>query len=392
MNNMTQVERIASLDLLRGIAILGILFMNIVGFSMPEVAYMNVNWHGAATETDKLFFSLQYLFAKERFIALFCVLFGAGLVVFWQRAQAKNFEPIPLLRKRVGWLLLFGILHLTFLFYGDILILYATCGFLIIKSVPLAEDKLMRRGIVYTLIGMAIIMLVAVLTSVEVEVEQQKSLLGYPYNAEEVNELTQAAVGSYFNMITYNVKTGGAVLLLWPIYFFTIAGPMLIGMALIKRNFFNKGMSLKIELVMFLVGSVMSSGQLYMIITNNFTIDFWLIAPFNTIGGLLIILAVSSRLIKIVMKRTNWLMPLQYVGRMAFSLYIFQSIIMTLLFRVIWAEHFGQWHLGELMGVAVVVSLIQIALASWWQIKVGQGPLEKLWRKLIYRNVKPVTT
>lgn len=390
MSNMTQAKRIASLDLLRGLAILGILFMNIVGFAMPEVAYLNVNWHGVATQTDKLFFALQYFFAKERFIALFCVLFGAGMVVFWRRAQAKHFEPIHLLRKRIGWLLVFGVLHLTFLFYGDILILYATCAFLIIKSISNDDEKLMRRGIIYTAIGMAIMMCLAALMLLELDVDSGKSILGYPYTAEEANTLIDSAVGSYSNMIYYNLSTGWGVLVAWPIYFFTIAGPMLIGMSLIKRGFFTKGFNLKTELLLFFVGSVMSASQLYMIISTDFTVDFYLTAPFNTIGGLLIILSVSSRIIKIMNKKTNWLMPLQYVGRMAFSCYIFQSITMTLLFRVVLAEHFGQWHLGELMAIAIVASIVQIILASWWQVKIGQGPLEKLWRKLIYRNVKPI--
>ena len=391
MTNITPIERISSLDLLRGIAILGILFMNIVGFAMPEVAYMNVNWHGVATETDKLSFALQYFFAKERFIALFCVLFGAGMVVFWQRAQAKYFEPIALLRKRMAWLLLFGILHLTFLFYGDILILYATCAFLIIKSVPNDDEKLMRRGIIYTAIGMVIFMCLAALMLLELDVNSGKSMLGYPYTVEEANDLINSAVGSYGNMISYNLKTGWGVLVAWAIYFFTISGPMLIGMSLIKKGFFKKGFSLRTELMLILVGSVMSASQLYMIMNTDFTVDFWLIAPFNTIGGLLVILFVSSRIVKAVSKKSHWLMPLQHVGRMAFSLYIFQSITMTLLFRVILADHFGQWHLGELMAIAAVTSIVQIILASWWQGKIGQGPLEKLWRKLIYRNVHPIT-
>ena len=390
MMNITQGNRIASLDLLRGIAILGILFMNIVAFAMPEPAYPNVNWHGAATEADKFFFALQYLFAKERFIALFCVLFGAGLVIFWQRAQDKIFEPIPLLRKRVIWLFIFGVLHMTFLFYGDVLMTYAICGFLIIKYIPNDASKLMRRGILFTIIGMLIMLGLSALTLFELEPNMETSMLGYPYSQESMNEVINSAVGSYLNMIKYNATTGAAILFLWPVIFWMIAGPMLIGMSLIKQGFFQKGTSVKIERRMFFVGLLLSIGQLYMIFNSDFSIDFWLLASFNTIGGLLIILAVASRLIKGIEKNPSWLMSFQYVGRMAFSLYIFQSITMTLLFRVLLSDNFGLWHLGELMTIAIIVSVIQIQLAIWWQKNKGQGPLEKLWRTLIYKNVAPI--
>jgi len=384
------LTRIASLDLLRGIAILGILFMNIVSFAMPEPAYPNVNWHGLATQTDKFIFALQYLFAKEKFIALFCVLFGAGLVMFWQRAKEKLFEPIPLLRRRSGWLLAFGVLHMTFLFYGDILMTYAICSFLVLNAIVDDEKQLMRRGILFTVIGMLIMMGLAALTFFELEPDMQTSMLGYPYNQESMNEVINSAVGSYLTMIKYNATTGAAVLFLWPVLFWMISGPMLIGMSLIKQGFFQKGATVEIELRMFVFGLLLSAGQLLMILISDFTIDFWLLASFNTVGGLLIILAVASRIIKVVGNNPSWLMPLQYVGRMAFSLYILQSITMTLLFRVLLSDYFGLWHLGELMIIAVVVSIIQIKLATWWQVNKGQGPLEKIWRSLIYKNVTPV--
>lgn len=378
------LAHIASLDLLRGIAILGILFMNIVSFAMPEPAYPNVNWHGLATENDKLFFALQYLLVKEKFIALFCVLFGAGLVSFWKRAHEKSIDPIALLRKRSGWLLALGLLHMTFLFYGDILMTYAICGFLVIQFIPNDAKTLMNRGILFTIIGMLIMMGLATLTFFELEPDMKTSMLGYPYNQESVSEAINLAVGSYLTMIEYNATTGIAVLLLWPVLFWMVAGPMLIGMSLIKEGFFQKGTSVEIELCMFFVGLSLSAGQLYMILSSDFAIDFWLLASFNTVGGLLIILTIASRLIKAIKRNPFWLMPLQYVGRMALSFYILQSIAMTLLFRVFLSEYFGLWHLGELMVIAIVVSVIQIQLATWWQKNVGQGPLEQLLRVLIH--------
>jgi len=390
MSQHNSMERIASLDLLRGIAILGILFMNIVVFAMPEPAYPNVNWTGAATDTNKLAFAFQYLFAKERFISLFCVLFGAGLVVFWQRAQAKNYDPFELISSRLGWLVLFGALHLTFLFYGDILLSYAVCGLLIYKSVALDERKLMRRGIIFLSVGMFIMLLVSATTFIEMDTDTGASMMGYPHNQESVNTLIESATGNYANMIKYNLTHGAALFLALPILFWIVGGMMLIGMSLAKRGFFLRGMSNLAELSFFTLGTVMSVSQLSMIFMTEFSVDFWFMAPINWIGGFLLILAVASRLIKIVTSRPTWLMMFQYAGKMALSLYIFQSITMTILFRGILVDDFGLWQLEHLMAIAAIMTVIQIGLAYWWQTTQGQGPLEKLWRSLIYKNAKPI--
>lgn len=392
MIEKNQMERIASLDLLRGIAILGILFMNIVVFALPEPAYANVNWDGLATDTEKYMFVAQYFLAKERFISLFCVLFGAGLVVFWQRAQAKNFEPFKLIRSRLGWLVVFGALHMAFLFYGDILLNYALCGLLIFKSVALDERALMRRGIIFLSVGMFIMLLLTSITLFFGDEGAATSLMGYPHNQESIKSLIEAATGSYANMITYNLTHGIALILAFPILFWIVAGMMLIGMSLVKRGFFLHGVSTKSELALFTIGMGLSIVQLTMIFATNFVADFWLIAPLNWTGGLLVSLAVASRLTKIVTKRPTWLMNFQYVGKMALTLYIFQSLTMTLLFRGFLADNFGLWQLDQLMMIAVVMTLLQIGLATWWQKTRGQGPLEKLWRTLIYKNVKPLDT
>lgn len=383
-------QRVASFDLLRGIAILGILFMNIVVFALPEPAYANVNWDGAATDVEKYTFAIQYLLAKERFISLFCILFGAGLVVFWERAQAKGFEPFKLMSSRLGWLSIFGALHLTFLFYGDILLNYALCGLLIFKSVALDEKTLMRRGVIFFSVGMFIMLLLTSMTLLSLGEETGKSMMGFPHDPESINELIAAATGSYGNMIKYNLTNGAALVLALPILFWIIGGMMLIGMSLAKRGFFLYGVSINAELKLLIAGSLLSFSQLLMMFKTSFSVDFWFIAPLNWAGGLMIILAVASRLIKVVMARPTWLMAFQYVGRMAFTLYIFQSLTMTLLFRVILVDDFGKWQLEQLMMIAAITTLIQIGLACWWQKTFGQGPLEKLWRYLIYRNAKPI--
>jgi len=378
----TSMDRVVSLDLLRGIAILGILFMNIVAFAMPFEAYPNVNYDGLATDTEKTAFIFQFLLAKERFISLFCVLFGAGIVMFLERARTKNYEPYPLMSHRLSLLMLFGFIHISTLFFGDVLLSYGLTGIIIYKWSEKAPHLLMRRGIIFIAVGASLLMAIAWGMSFLPEGAMEQD----PNSPFFMNP-----VGSIENFFNYNIMMGMNLIFMFPIIFWTLAGGMLIGMALMKNGFFIKGTSLINELMLFTVGGVLSVSQLYMIFETDFKNMLWTSGSLNWIGGLMMILAVSSRLIKIVTAKPQWFMLFQNCGKMAFTLYIFQSLTMALLFRVILADSHGDWLLHHLMAVAGIMTIVQIILANLWQHYKGQGPLEKLWRDMVYKKAKPIS-
>ncbi|NRA62718.1 MAG: DUF418 domain-containing protein [Psychrobium sp.] len=379
-------QRISSMDLLRGLAILGILFMNIVAFSAPDEAYMSPAWHAMATDSDKMVFSVQFMLAHSKFYSLFCLLFGAGMVMFWQRAEAKGFDAKKLTRSRMAWLLLFGALHLTFLFFGDILFIYAVCAFCIMGKVTWDGDKTVRRGMIYMTVGVLLLSLMAALTLIPMPKGQEMMLL--PQSSDILAGKVAQATGSFGDMILYNLKTGGAMVAGLPIMFWLLGGIMLVGMGLMKNGFFSRGFSNGAELTLFAVGFTLTASQLAMMWQTDFVNLFSLFVPLNALGAVMLALAVASRLIKCCIKNPNFLMPLQYAGRMAFSLYILQSIIMTLLFKWIAPEMFGNTSRLDAMGIAAIVIALQLILATIWQTKIGQGPLEKMWRHLTYRSVK----
>jgi len=385
---MDSVQRIASMDLLRGLAILGILFMNIVAFAAPEPAYISPAWAGEPSMSDKVAYSIQYLFANSRFYSLFCLLFGAGMVMFWQRAQDKGFDGQSLLMTRLRWLLLFGVLHITLLFFGDILLTYALCGFILFTKVTWDADKLIKRGLIYLSISTVLWLLIAGIFLIELPDNEQ--MMPIPLAAEDVTILVDQAIGTVGQMLWYNGKLGGAMILGFPILFWLLGGIMLLGMGLMKRDFFNHGLSNSHEFLLFSIGLALSVGQLAVQWQTQFLNGFSLFMPANAIAAILLALAVASRGVKVCLTNPQFSMPLQYAGRMAFSLYIFQSITMTLLFRWLAPQLFGALSRSEMLGVAVVMTIIQLILATWWQTRIGQGPLEKLWRGLIYRNHQPI--
>jgi len=130
-SSVPQTDRIVSIDLLRGVAVLGILIMNIQHFSMPTAAYINPSAYGDLTGLNRWVWIISHMLASGKFMSIFSILFGAGILLFTQRAELKGLNSAVLHYRRMGWLLLFGLMHAYLLWTGDILVSYSLCGMLV---------------------------------------------------------------------------------------------------------------------------------------------------------------------------------------------------------------------------------------------------------------------
>jgi uncharacterized protein len=125
-------QRIVALDALRGFAILGILIMNIQSFAMIEAAYFNPTAYGDLTGLNKWVWILSHMLADQKFMTIFSMLFGAGIILFTTRAEAKGRSALKLHYRRTFWLLVIGLLHAYLLWTGDILVPYALCALVVV--------------------------------------------------------------------------------------------------------------------------------------------------------------------------------------------------------------------------------------------------------------------
>src|SRR5687768_15032886 len=124
---VAESDRLIAMDVLRGFVLLGILVMNIQSFAMPFSAYMNPTVYGDLTGANFWVWAIGHLLFDQKFITIFSMLFGAGILLMTARAgdQAGRIH-----RRRMGWLILFGLLHAHLFWYGDILYWYGMCGLL----------------------------------------------------------------------------------------------------------------------------------------------------------------------------------------------------------------------------------------------------------------------
>ena len=121
-------DRIISIDVLRGFALLGILIMNITSFAMPSMSYFSPLVYDVSF-TNHIIYCISHVIADQKFMAIFSMLFGASTLLFINSSIKKGKRPFLLFYFRNFWLLIIGYIHSTYFWYGDILFIYAFCSF-----------------------------------------------------------------------------------------------------------------------------------------------------------------------------------------------------------------------------------------------------------------------
>src|SRR6476661_893323 len=149
-------RRIATLDTVRGVAVMGILAMNIVAFSMPFQAYMNPTAYGLESQADLGSWLFSFIFIDGKMRGLFSFLFGASTLLVIQQARAAGESPAKIHYARMFWLLIFGLLHFYFIWFGDILTMYAITGLILFFFRNLKVRTLIVWGIALLLVQMTL--------------------------------------------------------------------------------------------------------------------------------------------------------------------------------------------------------------------------------------------
>ena len=384
-------NRIHSLDLLRGFAVLGILIMNITSFSQISMAYMNPTIGAGLEGYNQYFHGFNFIFADTRFMSIFSMLFGAGVVLFTQRIEAKGKRVAALHYKRMFWLLLFGLMHAYFIWAGDILVAYAICGSLVF---------FFRKKSIRTLFIMAIILFLIpiifnFMTYYGMPADELESTFAF-FNpsAEEIASQTQAMRGSYLEQMPLRVEEalGLQTLVFMLEMFWRASAMMLLGMILYRKGILSADKSTayykKMMWVGFVPGLILSSiglGQMYasewsgayvMNIGANYKFLSGLFMALGYIG--LVIWIYKKGIFKKFQNR------LQATGRMAFTNYIGMSVICTLIFNGHGLGLFGTLDRLQQFLIVIAVWIVILIISPLVLKNYRFGPLEWLWRKLTY--------
>jgi len=396
---VSEAERIGSLDVLRGFAVLGILTMNIGSFSMPSATYQNPTVWGDLTGLNRLVWGLTHVLGDLKFMAIFSMLFGAGMVLMAERREARGGSAWGLHLPRMAWLLLFGLAHAYALWYGDILVWYAVTGTLLFGFRKLSPRRLITLALVLWAVGSGL-MAVAGLSVPSWPEEDRTELvadLDPPPAALEAEVVTYR--GGWLEQMEHRVpealgmQTG--VYGFWA--FWRVGGLMLLGMALFKLGIFSAKASTATYWIMVGAGLVVGIPLILVGISRNVATD-WAAPDFFFLGSLYnywgsipvalgwvgsVMLVCSGGALPAVTER------LAAVGRMAFTNYIAQTAICTTIFYGHGLGLFGSIDRVGQAGIVLAVWAVQFAVSPWWMRRFRAGPLEWLWRSLVYRRMQP---
>lgn len=403
-------DRIASLDFIRGIAVMGILAANIVAFGQPFSAYIYpgafLTPHGAAEDA---MWVAQFVLIDGKMRGLFTLLFGAGLYLFMERAWARG-AGRALQVRRLLFLGLFGLIHFFLIWEGDILFLYAASGLVALLFVKLSEEKQLALGI----IGYALGGLLYLGFAFSMEAAADGSLAATPEEAQEMRvaveegkqeELREALVdanlirsGDYPGLVAHRFAdhTGDLGNLLMTLWTETLP-LMLIGMALYRFGFFSDAISRR-KLLLFglaaLVVGGMGSLWIALRVAGGGFSYYGTMAAFtgwSHFPQLLTTLGYAALLAVWGGTAQGWLAArMKAAGRAAFTNYLGTSIVMMLVFHGWAGGLFGKLTRGELYLVMLAGWAVMLGWSKPWLDRYRYGPLEWLWRCLTYGRRFPL--
>ena len=388
-------DRLISMDVLRGFVLLGIFVMNIQSFSMPMSAYMNPTSYGDLTGANWWVWVVSHVFFDQKFMTIFSLLFGAGVLLMTDRAGD---DAGRLHRRRMGWLVLFGMLHAHLFWYGDILYTYGMCGLAAYFFCHAAPRGLIIAGAALILVGLLLpIGLGSVMPPEELTKVRDESW----QPTADVRERELAAYrGGPLAQATHRSPEA---LLFQTFYFFLfsfwkVLGLMLVGMALLKLDVFTARRPVAFyatfAAVNLAIGLPLVIYGMWQNFAHGWSVEYsmFLGGGYNYVGSTLVSFGYIGLFMAIVragaMKGLT--SRLAAVGRMAFSNYILQTIIATTIF---YGHGFGLFGSVERTGqVAIVLAVwaLQLAISPLWLRHYQFGPLEWTWRSLTYGARQPM--
>jgi len=390
-------QRIHSLDVLRGFAVLGILVMNIQSFAMPEAASIMPVAYGKLDGLDYWVWYLSDLFAHRKFMGLFSLLFGAGMLLMRDRARAARREWAGLHFRRMGVLAVIGAIH-AFLFWdGDILLSYALCACLLYPflRLRLRPKALLITGLAFLAVGSLISLLSGIAAPLWSPADLAEFRSRLQPTGEALAEEIAAMRGSWGGEIAQRAPRVLKNLMILPYQtLWRACGFMLLGMALIKWRVLAGERSRRLYTMLFALGALLglplsvlgawsAIGSSWEPIHSYFLASqygYWGALPM-TLGYLsLIMLILRAGLFQRVMNR------LAAVGRLALSNYLLQTVICTTLFYGRGFGLFGELERTEQAMIVLGIWLIQLSLSPLWLAYFRFGPVEWLWRSLAYRK------
>ena len=390
-------ERISEIDIVRGIALFGILMVNMSFFKIPVM--MDRMPSAFSPGLDQAVAWLIQLLFTGKFYAIFSFLFGLGFYIFMERTLAKGLELVPLYRRRLRVLLAVGAIHLFLLWSGDILFTYALTGFILLAFRSKNEQQVKRwiiglfiatlflQGLFGFLQGFGEVM------SGESYEQMMGELIGAAVAVYSTGSFSELLYFRLINEVPYIIVS----LFVWipAVLAFFLCGLYVGRKGIFKDLNGNRALFKKICAIGFPVGAI------FLFLYVLFETAIWpvgtaakpaLLMMTNYLASLFIFPAyVSLILLSLQNDRCRRILaPVAAAGRMALTNYLTQTLILITLFYGFGFGLFYKVSLAQGVLITIALYLIQVVWSNLWFKKFKYGPLEWLWRGLTYKKFEPL--
>lgn len=391
--------RINQLDVMRGFALLGILIMNIISFALPAAHYFNPHAEGPLHGWNRGALVFSELFANEKFMGLFSLLFGASVVLFTDKVEEKGRSALAFHMRRNGWLLVFGLLHAFLLWIGDILVTYALCSvWLFFVRKWSARSLIIASGV-----SLLLLLLVDALMGLSVPYWTEEDLTEFaafwtPGSATMAEEVASMR-GSWSDQMTIRVPGALAMQTEYlPMLALRATAMMLLGMGLYKAGVLNGSRGQRwnggLAIIGMAVGVAITGWGFHFSEAREWSMNvFFNGSLFGSLGMVFLVMGYVGGILWLCggAKRDwleRWLAPL---GRMALTNYLAQTVICTTLMYGHGFGMFGSLGRAQLWFVVLPIWGVQVIVSKWWMDRFAFGPIEWAWRTLTHWRIQPMS-
>ena len=401
-------DRIVTLDVIRGVAVMGIFSVNVVAMAMIMPAYFYPLTFGYESAWDGAMWAINFTLIEGKFRSLFSMLFGASALLVIDRAEASGRSPLVTHYARMAVLLGFGLAHLYLIWWGDILATYAVVGMVIYSARKLPADKLL----VLSLILFALQYVPEVSNGAQ-RLSAQAAAVAPGASGEARDAWRErtawlhpsaaelAADKAYHRSpLTYVEEMAGnrpaeAIQVLKALFLETLA-LMLLGMAAFRSGFLTGEWSdaqyRRAALAGLAIGGAAFAAMSVWVVASNFREGEALAAYFDFSGPFRPLMALGYAALLILLFRRPSALRERFaaVGRTAFTNYLGASIIGMLVFFETGLGLYGELSRAEAWLVVPVTWALMLLWAKPWLDRFAYGPLEWLWRSLSRGQIQPM--
>jgi uncharacterized protein len=358
-------ERIDAIDVLRGLALLGVVAINVVNEFRVSIFEQFLSQKPSTSPIDSAIEAILTLAVEMKALALFSLLFGAGLAIQFDRL-ANSERRTSLLARRLAVLLAFGLIHLCLIWNGDILTEYALAGLIVLPFLFGPRWLLAVAALAFLMLYLAM------------QAFPPDGL--FPSTATVTQHVADAtriyATGGFLDVLAFRLRE---IPLIVPLHVFVF--PRTIGLFLLGAFAWRTGIPQSRPRRLLSIGAPCIGLGAALILAGA-----------EALGTILLALGYGAVIIGIAhlesgKKLLGWAAPL---GRMAFTNYLMQSLIFGWIFYGYGLGLFGRLGVTSALAIGVAVYIGQVFFSAWWLRRYRYGPVEWLWRTLMYGVPQPM--